>query len=210
MASKSPSLVQLSNEIATASKTIQAYLDSHNGPGLTFDANGVERFPQAPEDIMEARTALIDATSALRDLALGPDAVLKSHYLIPHNLATLSWIKEFDIAAKVPLNGTISYEALAAAAGIQGVNRLRRMMRYAMLLRLFHEPELDHVAHTASSRLLATNAGLRSVQDFQFECVLPASLKSVEAHKRFGDTTERSHSAWNVAMGVSDEPMYVW
>ena len=68
---------------------------------------------------------------------------------------TLQWLLHFRIPHHLPLDNPkgMSYTSLAKAANVP-VNALRRIMRYAMLLRIFHEPQPDHVAHTAASKLM--------------------------------------------------------
>ncbi|KAK4503312.1 hypothetical protein PRZ48_006740 [Zasmidium cellare] len=99
--SSDQTLVQLAQQISEASKLIQDYIKADSNTKLSFNPDGVERFPKAPDDIMKARVALLDATSALRHLVLGPDEVLKSHAQTPPNITVLSCILEFNVPKHV-------------------------------------------------------------------------------------------------------------
>lgn len=76
-----------------------------------------------------------------------------------NDLANLRFIYHYDVPRHVPLEGDISYGELASACGIQDVVMLRRMMRVAMMNRIFIETGNGRVQHSAASRILNEEPG---------------------------------------------------
>lgn len=62
-------------------------------------------------------------------------------------------ISRFDIANLVPVGGQISFEDIAKQTGL-GPIMTRRLLRHAMTMRVFREPEPGMVAHTKASKAL--------------------------------------------------------
>lgn len=77
-------------------------------------------------------------------------------------LRTLSKLKVVDL---VPLAGEISVRQLATRSGIKE-ELLTRLLKMAMANYYFKEPQPKHVAHTARSKALAGEPGLRVSQSF--------------------------------------------
>jgi len=73
-----PSIKELSERIAINSALIDKWLTSKNARVPSFEQNAEDQFPDTAGDleIDAARMAVIDDTSALHDLFLGPREVL--------------------------------------------------------------------------------------------------------------------------------------
>ena len=70
------------------------------------------------------------------------------------NALSLQAIYRFDIAAKVPLRGDISFGRLAELCDLKELE-VRRIIRFAITWhRCFCEPRNGYVAHPAASRTL--------------------------------------------------------
>lgn len=83
------------------------------------------------------------------------------------NYIPLHAIYIFKIAQAVPSTGSISYEQAAtqihALSGYEiAVSELRRLLRLAVANNLFCEPQVGHVAHNCSSRVLLKDEALAS------------------------------------------------
>jgi hypothetical protein len=78
----------------------------------------------------------------------------------------------------------MSYKGLSAVCGINEP-QLRRLVRHAMTNRIFHEPEKDQVAHTATSRLLAEDPRLDSWVYFLTDFFWPATARTVDAMQKW-------------------------
>lgn len=103
------------------------------------------------------------------------------------------------------------YADVAALCGVS-VSNLRRILRFAMVNRLFHEPTADHVAHNVFSAALVTDPVLLGQLEFLGEDSFAFSTKLVEAHQQWpddGDNAAGNHAAFNVACGT-DMQRYVW
>ncbi|KAF2171226.1 hypothetical protein M409DRAFT_50693 [Zasmidium cellare ATCC 36951] len=120
----------------------------------------------------------------------------------------IQWIHRFDIAAHVPLEGTITYAALAASARVDEA-LLKRLLRSAMLsAHLFREPEPGRVAHSASSRLLARDADLRGLLEFELTILAPALARTVDAQRKWKFSDAPTHTGFNLALEYPDRPFY--
>lgn len=69
-------------------------------------------------------------------------------------MVCLQAITRFKIASMIPENGQVSYKDIADKTCLSEPV-LRRMLQYAMTMRLFREPEPGMVAHTKISKVLA-------------------------------------------------------
>ena len=66
-------------------------------------------------------------------------------------------ISEFKIADLVPLKGQASFDDIASQTPLTS-DMTARLLRHAMTMRIFREPEPGMVAHTAASRILNNSA----------------------------------------------------
>ena len=65
---------------------------------------------------------------------------------------------------------------------------------------VFHEPIPNHIAHTAFSALIATDPDFNSWVAFQHRINVPISWKLVEAVEKWGESSETSKTAYNIAL----------
>ena len=90
-------------------------------------------------------------------------------------------ISRFAIYSYIPLDSSISYTDLAAKCDLYEPD-LRRICRSAMAYhRVFCEPKRGFVAHSAASRLLVRDQGMRDVLGMMMEDMWTANAKTVEA-----------------------------
>lgn len=73
-----PSITELSERIARNSALVEKWLSSKNARMPSFEQDAEDEFPDTAGDleIEAARIAVIDDTSALHDLLLGPREIL--------------------------------------------------------------------------------------------------------------------------------------
>lgn len=75
---------------------------------------------------------------------------------------------------------------------------------------IFCEPSPGVIAHTAASRLLATDAELAAWVGFNAEDIYPASAHSLQALRQFPEATSLTRSGFQFAFDTVDkEPMFV-
>lgn len=72
----------------------------------------------------------------------------------PNDCLSLQAVYRFKVAQTLPVGEEWSFEDLSKAVGLNVID-LRRIVRHAMCNHIFREPRPDHVAHTATSKLLA-------------------------------------------------------
>lgn len=80
----------------------------------------------------------------------------------------------------------------------------------AMTNHIFCEPSPGVIAHTAASRLLATDSELAAWVGFNAEDIFPASGHSLQALRQFPEATSLTRSGFQFAFDTVDkEPMFV-
>jgi len=135
----------------------------------------------------KARLDIIDMIPNLQQRLIGERDTIRNMTWSAVNILTLQAINRFRIAQHVPLDGSITYRELSALCGMDE-SQLCRLIRYAMTDRIFCEPEKQHVAHTAASRLLAEDPRMDSWVYLLTEHVWPAATKSVDAIQKWPGT----------------------
>jgi hypothetical protein len=102
----------------------------------------------------------------------------------------------------VPLDSDISYADLAAATGLDEI-LLRRMLRFAMMNRLFAETPGGRVRHSALSRLLATEPGAMDTAGYFLDEKFPTAPKLVAALAKYPGSAEPNETAFNLTFNTS-------
>lgn len=177
-----PSLVAQATAILEAATSLQKQLEQHSLPQPSFEAatadgmRGRQDWQDAVDhpELLGARSALIDASQLMLNLALGPTAMLAD--LTGPAISRIDVLRTLDalgVAQAVPLppplkgdrgnderdrspgkegeTPCISIRDLAAKLGVVDPDLLHRHLRFAYLMGLFHEPRDGFVAHTAAS-----------------------------------------------------------
>lgn len=113
-------------------------------------------------------------------------------------------------AAKlVPLDSPISLTDLQTKTSLDPIN-LARILRHAMTNNIFHEPSPGLIAHTASSKLLATDPSLQAWVGFNSEDNFPAGAHVLKALRTHPEATSLTRTGFNFANDTVDkEPMFV-
>lgn len=109
------------------------------------------------------------------------------------NMVSFQAIARFRIAEKVPTNGgQISFADIAKKTGVSE-RMIQRLLRHAMTMRVFREPQEGFVAHTKASKAL-TNPDTAHWLASGSEDMWPAALKVVDALEKWGDSEEPNHT----------------
>lgn len=96
------------------------------------------------------------------------------------DLANLRFIYHYNIPRHVPLHSDISYAELSAACGIKDVAMLSRMIRVAMMNRIFIETKEGQVRHSAASRILNLESGSMDTCGFLLEEMFVSQINKTE------------------------------
>ncbi|GKZ79240.1 hypothetical protein AnigIFM56816_003125 [Aspergillus niger] len=200
------SLTDLAAQITANAQLLDAHLKSHNLPSPSTSIHACPDFPNPNNDpaVESARIALLEDTQTLRNYALGPAQVIRELCWNTIDLAVQQVLYHFSIPTLIPLKSSTSYTTLSSQTNLPE-RTLRLLLRQSFLNGIFYEPELDRVAHTASSAALATNAPFYDWFGHSVEEVFPASAKLAEALERcsqsgIGDWRAED-SAFSLAVG---------
>lgn len=100
------------------------------------------------------------------------------------NGTSLQVIYKYDLAAKVPFHGEISFAHLANLSGLQEVD-IWRVVRFASSdRRVFQEKRASFVSHSAASKYLAESDEARAALGFMFDECYQSFAHTVEALER--------------------------
>ena len=92
-----------------------------------------------------------------------------------NNPVALQAIARFEIASMVPHRGQVSFAEVATHTGLDE-KLLRRLLRHAMTMRVFYEPEPGMISHTKASKLFA-NSDMNDWLRIGTEEMWPAATK---------------------------------
>lgn len=94
------------------------------------------------------------------------------------DLANLEYLYANDIFQHIPLGYSVSYISLASATGLDTIF-LRRMLRAAMMNRIFSETDDGQVQHTALSAMLHSEPGARDSCGFLLQELFVSPFLSI-------------------------------
>ncbi|KAI0139823.1 sterigmatocystin 8-O-methyltransferase [Xylariaceae sp. FL1272] len=200
MASKAtqPRIAELADIISSSVSKLQNVLAANNAPAPSFDEDAPLELPKEASSLQDV---IIDATAELHDVLLDPisQLYLSSGY---SNMACLQAISRFKIASMVPANGQISYSDIADQT-CMSEPALRRMLQYAMMLRVFREPEPGMVGHTKFSKFLMNDQN-NDWMATGAEEGWPAVAKMVDALEKWPKSEEPNESGFAIANNTTD------
>ncbi|PCG94843.1 O-methyltransferase, family 2 [Penicillium occitanis (nom. inval.)] len=186
-------IVDLANLIQdSVAKLDQVFIDQ-NTPLPSFEEDAPASLP---DEALELQRTVLDATDELHDLLLDPLSLIYKNTTC-YNLISLQVISRFNIACMVPPGGTISYDEIARQTDLNEPT-VRRLLRHAMALHIFQEPEQGMVAHTNASRLLR-DPGTSAFMSFHPEIAWPSTVKLLEAWQKWPGSEEPSETAFSLA-----------
>lgn len=207
--STTANMAALSQKIARETEKLEAYMKENGFAMPSFGVGAADDFPPLPEDVQRSRLEIIHATKELRDLAVGPRESVRWGVWEFLDVLALQLINNYGIAKLVPLDKPITLAELQSLTPLDPVN-LARTLRVAMTNHIFCEPSPGVIAHTAASRLLATDAELAAWVGFNAEDIFPASAHSLQALRQFPEATSLTRSGFQFAFDAVDkEPMFV-
>ncbi|KAG8169256.1 hypothetical protein KVR01_000001 [Diaporthe batatas] len=189
---------QLAETISASVAKIQAGLAAKNLPSPSFDENAP---PSLPLELSDAQDAVLDATAELRDLLMEPMTLIHGHGGHNNSLCE-EVIAHFGIAAMVPLGGKVSFADIAKQTPLTE-QMVTRILRHAMTMRIFHEPEPGMVAHTKASKIL-TDAVINNWLRVGTEEMWPASAKVLDALIKYPGSQEPNETGFCIANNTTE------
>ncbi|GAW24171.1 hypothetical protein ANO14919_137520 [Xylariales sp. No.14919] len=148
-----PRILQLANAISASVINIQRVLSAK---GISSPSFGEDALLNLPLEVAGDHDIVLDATAELHDLLLEPLNLIYRHGG-HNNLVSLGAIAEFKIADMVLPNGCVSLREIADQTPLTEQMTIR-LLRHAITMRVFREPEPGMVAHTAASKVLSHSA----------------------------------------------------
>jgi len=191
-------ILELSAIIRDQTEAIHKHLAQNGLPFPTFKTNGSTGLP---ENLADAKDAVLDATSELHDLLMAPMDLIASQGN-HNNMAILQAIARFSIAKKLPVGEKVSFASLSKTTGIKEAT-LKRLLRHAITMRIFEEPEKGLVGHTNLSKLLAEPVTHNWISAGSEE-MWPAAPRTVDAISKWPETQEPNESGFSLANNTTN------
>ena len=189
-------------EVSAYAEKLQSYLDNQDAAAAaTSDSktNGLRPPTRLPADLQEARIRLMSACLNLHDLADGPESFVTLFPLTAvHDVGALRILSHYRIYELVPRQGTVSYAELAQSLHLEQ-HRLTVYMRHLISRRIFQEPSLGQVAHSAASTLIADHESLQGWIAMLIDDTLEAVQALPKTYDQHGLSLDPHQSPFNVA-----------
>ncbi|KAF2219181.1 O-methyltransferase [Elsinoe ampelina] len=143
------------------------------------------------------RREIKETAKQLYELASDPDDVVTHDlYWKIHDINAFAYVSRYNVAAAVPVDGSISYQDLATKTGT-GSMHLRRCLRQLMTIHVFRESSPNQVAHTAASARLLVN-GVKLYNDYLCRETFKLAAYQLDAIDQWGhDAEDPTHTANN-------------
>ncbi|KAF7871499.1 hypothetical protein EAF04_003606 [Stromatinia cepivora] len=149
----------------------------------------------------KARQDISYATREILLLVSEPNDYLEQHQVNYQQLSCLKWLLHFNILNHIPLDEPILFGTVAESANVP-LSRLKSVARMAITGGMLCEPQPDYLTHSRISAQFATNNNLIDWAKFMTQYSAPTAEKFAEATARWGDTSEKNQTAYNVAFGT--------
>ncbi|KAI1286566.1 sterigmatocystin 8-O-methyltransferase [Xylaria venustula] len=202
MANSTPSrLSLLAASLVESVAKLEMTLLVHGVPSPSFDEDAPTLLPGNTADI---RDTIIDCAAEIQDLLQDPLDLIYRHGSF-NNCVSLQAITRLDIAKLVPVGGHTTFADIAKKTGLDE-QAVRRLLRQAMTMRLFCEPETGIIAHTQASRALLNPLANDWVASGAEE-MWPASTKMVDALQKWPGSQEPNQTGFTLANG-SEKSIY--
>ncbi|KAJ6191417.1 hypothetical protein N7519_001438 [Penicillium mononematosum] len=146
----------------------------------------------------------------LGDLATGPvELRLIPGWASMTTFGVSQFICDFDIARQVPLTGDISYDDLSKIVNV-AASVLRQVLRAGMPYHMFYEPRPGHVAHTATTKVIAREPLISEWSGLCTDLMLPAGAGLSKALREEPTGSNPAKSGFMVTKGDGEPGMYMY
>ncbi|KAI1873154.1 uncharacterized protein JN550_003407 [Neoarthrinium moseri] len=186
-------LAKLTTSLLETVSKLEEALHAQRFPSPSFDEDAPALFPK---EAIGVRDMAIDYAAEIQDLLQGPLDIIYRHGSF-NNCVSLQAISRFKIASLVPAGGQTTYANIAKETGLDE-RAVRRIIRHAITMRVFREPEPGIIAHTQASKAL-TNPIANDWVSCGTEEMWPASAKMVEALEKWPGSQEPNHTGFALA-----------
>ncbi|KAI1411312.1 S-adenosyl-L-methionine-dependent methyltransferase [Hypoxylon sp. FL1857] len=199
-------IIELSSRIAANTALLDGYLAKNNLATPSFDVDGPRDslIPKTEIDVEKARIAIVDDTTELQSLVLGPREYLMSR---SHNdVLSLQAITRFGLAHSFPVGTEATFSDIAQVCSLREPN-VRQIFRHAIALNIFSEPRPGTVAHNATSRLLAEDQVIFDWTATNTNDLWQAAAHTCEAWEKYPESEEPNETGFSIA-NQTDKSIY--
>lgn len=197
-------LSELVSILSSASNQYRQFLSKRGfaEPSLEAGTPNVE-LNSANATYFSARSTVIDAAEQIIRLVRGPRDTLVTLSFDHCASATLQVALKHKLASHIPLEGTTTYDAIAAAIGKPEVTTalVERILQHASSFGLFEALPAGRVGHNSMSALLVTDPDLEAWMELSATIAYPAGASIPKALTSFGYSMEADESAYGASIG---------
>lgn len=197
-------LSELVSILSSASDHYRQFLSKRgfSEPSLEIETPNVE-LNSANATYFSAKSTLIDAAEQIIRLVRGPRDTLVTLSFDHCASATLQVALKHKFASHIPLEGTTTYDAIAAAVSKLEVTPalVERILQHASSFGLFKALPGGYVGHNSASALLVTDPDLEAWMDLSATIAYPAGASIPKALASYGYSMEADESAYGASIG---------
>ncbi|KAF7539506.1 hypothetical protein G7054_g2088 [Neopestalotiopsis clavispora] len=188
-----PRIVELAAKISASVTELQDLLSAQGVDSPSFDEDSAERLPS---NTFHLQDVVIDAAAELQELLMEP-IPLAFKSIATTNAISIDAICRFHIADIVPAGGQVSFGEIAEKTSLDEA-LVRRLLRHAMSMRIFQEPEPGMVAHTKMSKYF-TLPYVNNWLSFGAQEGWPAATRMLDAIQKWPGSEESNHTGFSLA-----------
>ncbi|KAI1453493.1 sterigmatocystin 8-O-methyltransferase [Annulohypoxylon moriforme] len=189
---ETPRIVELAAKINASVTELQKLLLAQGVPSPSFDEDSPERLPPSTFHLQDA---VLDATAELHELLMDP-IPLAFKFTATTNMVGIDAICRFHIADIVPPGGQVSFAEIAEKTKLDEP-LVRRLVRHAMTMRIFREPEPGMVAHTKISKYF-TLPYVNDWLSFGAREGWPAATRMLDAFQKWPGSEESNNTGFSL------------
>lgn len=209
---------QLSDLRALASKINQLVedlvtsIESQNLPQPSLAGTYQPIYPLERGADEDKRLALAQCAQDLYELALGPEEItLNRASVTKWDIIVSKILADYDVYAKVPLDGTTTFAELAKATGLNEA-LITRLIRYATTMKIFQEDGDGRIAHSVQSSYRVIHPETVRMEKYCQDADLKLGMALPEAIYRYPEIGSSaavpSRTTVSVALSTAHELTY--
>ncbi|KAI3317134.1 sterigmatocystin 8-O-methyltransferase [Xylariaceae sp. AK1471] len=187
-----PRIVELAAKISASVTELQGHLLAQGVPSPSFAEDSPERLPP---NTFHLQDAVLDATAELHELLMEPIPLIFK-FSATTNMVGIDAICRFHFADIVPSGGQVSFTEIAKSTGLDE-QLVTRLLRHAMSMHIFKEPEPGMVAHTNISKYF-TLPYVNDWLSFGAREGWPAATRMLDAIQKWPSSEESNNTGFSL------------
>ncbi|KAF2820840.1 putative Sterigmatocystin 8-O-methyltransferase [Ophiobolus disseminans] len=186
-------IVELAAQISSSVTKLQEQLSAQGAATPSFAENGPDRLP---DHVSSLKDAVLDATAELHEILLDPLFLLFKFSSI-ENLVTIDGVCRYKIPDMIPAGGKITFDEISEKTGLAKY-AVRRLVRHAITMRIFDEPEHEVITHSKVSKFL-TIPQINGWVEFEARDVWPANARIIDALQKWPNSQMPNETGYVLA-----------